>query len=166
MAIAHPIKIFVIFYLHNQIFKPNHTVMSTRINVYLTFKGNCEEAMNFYKECLGGVLTIHRVNGSAIETHCPPEIKDQIMHANLIKDNLVLMGSDMLWPGDLVNGNSVTLSLNCSSEEEINEFFSKLAEGGQITDPLKDQFWGALFGTLTDKFGVKWMLNYDKTADA
>lgn len=137
--------------------------MSTRINAYLTFKGNCEEAMNFYKECLGGELTLNKVEGSPAEEHCPPEAKNQIMHANLIKDDLILMASDMLWPGELEHGNSITLSINCSSEEEINEFFTKLAEGGQVTQPLEDQFWGALFGMLTDKFGLKWMLNFDKT---
>lgn len=140
--------------------------MNTSINVYLTFKGNCEEAMNFYKDCLGGVLTLNRVAGSPVEEQCPPEARNQIMHANLIKDDLILMASDMLWPGELEHGNSITLSLNCKTEEEIRTFFPKLAEGGQITQPLEDQFWAALFGMLTDKFGVKWMLNFDKATEA
>jgi PhnB protein len=58
--------------------------------------------------------------------------------------------------------NNVALSLNCSSEEEINTFFSNISEGGKIIDPLKVQFWGAIFGMLTDQFGINWMFNYDK----
>lgn len=139
--------------------------MRTRINVYLTFKDNCEEAMNFYKDCLGGELTLNRVAGSPMEAHCPAEMKDKIMHANLIKDDLILMASDMLWPGELQHGNATALSLNCETEEEIRDYFSKLAEGGQITDPLKEQFWGAIFGMITDKYGVKWLFNYDKTPE-
>lgn len=140
--------------------------MSTRINVYLTFKGNCEEAMNFYHQCLGGELTLNRVEGSPAEEHCGADDKNKIMHANLIKDDLILMASDMLWPGELKHGNSITLSLNCSSEEETRDLFTKLAEGGQITQPLQDQFWGALWGSLTDKFGFNWMFNYDRTGKA
>jgi len=139
--------------------------MNTQINAYLTFKNNCEEAMTFYQECLGGELTLNRIKGSAMESQFPPEQRDLIMHANLVKDRLSLMGSDMFCTGETANlehGNAMALSLHCSSEEEIKTFFSKLSAGGQITDPLKDQFWGALFGMLTDKFGVKWLLNFEK----
>lgn len=142
------------------------TNMTTRINVYLTFTDNCEEAMTFYQECLGGELTLNRVAGSPMEAQCPPEMKNRIMHANLIKDDLILMASDMLWPGELYRGNAISLSLNCSSEEEIRDLFSKLSEGGRVTDPLKEQFWGAIFGMLTDKFGISWLFNYDKNPES
>ena len=72
------------------------------------------------------------------------------------------MGSDMVGPDGFNKGNNIALSVNCSSEEEINTFFSKLSAGGKIIDPLKVQFWGAIFGVLTDKFGINWMFNYDK----
>jgi len=72
------------------------------------------------------------------------------------------MGTDCVAPGGFNQGNNIALSLNCSSEEEINTFFSKLSEGGKIIDPLKQQFWGAMFGVFDDKFGIRWMLNYDK----
>ena len=134
----------------------------TQINAYINFSGNCREAMTFYKECLGGELTLQTVGGSPIEAQCPAGMKDDILHATLTKGVLLLMGSDMVGPGGLVKGNNIALSLNCSSEEEINTFFSKLSESGNIIDPLKVQFWGAMFGVLTDKFGIRWMLNYDK----
>lgn len=134
----------------------------TQINVYLIFDGNCEEAMTFYKECLGGELAINRVEGSPMEAQCPPEMKNKIMHANLVNGGIVLMASDALMPGKYIKGTDSSVSLNCSSEEEINTFFTKLSAGGQITLPLQEQFWGALFGMFTDKFGVDWMLNFDR----
>ncbi len=134
----------------------------TQINAYINFNGSCREAMTFYKECLDAELTMQTIGGSPIEAQCPASMKDQIMHASLTKGALLLMGSDMTGPGGFVKGNDMALSLNCSSEEEINAFFSKLSEGGEIIDPLKIKFWGAMFGVITDKFGIRWMLHYDK----
>src|SRR5688572_8621698 len=134
----------------------------TQINAYLNFNGNCHEAMTFYKECLGGELTVQTVEGSPIETQCPPAMKHQVLHASLLKDSLVLMASDMTGPDGFIKGNTISLSLNCSSEKEIETFFTKLSSGGQITHPLEKEFWGATFGVLTDKYGIRWMLNYDQ----
>ncbi len=135
--------------------------MTTQINAYLNFNGNCKEAMAFYQECLGGVLQSITMGESPMADQLPPEKKDHIMHSNLTREGvLLLMASDGM--GSSVEGTNVVLSLNCSSEEEANTFFSKLSEGGKITHPLKVEFWGALFGQLTDKFGIHWMLNYDK----
>jgi PhnB protein len=72
------------------------------------------------------------------------------------------MGSDMEGPGGYVPGNTVSLCVACRSEAEINAYFASLAAGGTILDPLGVKFWGDTFGVLTDKFGVRWMLNYDK----
>jgi PhnB protein len=134
----------------------------TQIFAYINFNGNCREAMTFYKECLGAELTIQTVEGSPIEAQCPAGMKDQVMHATLTKEALLLMGSDMAGPGGFTKGNNIALSVNCSSEEDIHAFFSRLSEGGEILDPLKMQFWGAMFGVVTDKFGIRWMFNYDK----
>lgn len=135
----------------------------TQINAYLSFNGNCREAMNFYEECLGAELTLQTIGGSPMEAQCPSAMKDQILHSSLMRNGtLLLMASDMIGPGGLNPGNNIALSLNCSSEEEINSFFSKLSEGGKIIDPLKVQFWGALFGVLNDRFGIRWLLNYDQ----
>lgn len=134
----------------------------TQINAYINFDGNCREAMNFYKECLGGELALQTVEGSPIEEQCPPGIKHLILHASLMKDTLVLMGSDMQGPEGFIKGNSIALSLSCSSEEEIKTFFAHLSNGGKITHALMQSFWGATFGVLTDKFGIRWMLNYDR----
>ncbi|HUS01173.1 MAG TPA: VOC family protein [Chitinophagaceae bacterium] len=138
----------------------------TQINAYINFDGNCREVMTFYKHSLGGELNMQTVEGSPIEAQCPTEIKHQILHASLLKDDLVIMGSDMQEPGGFTKGNNIALSLSCSSDEEIKTFFSKLSEGGKISHNLMQSFWGATFGVLTDKYGIRWMLNYDKNQQA
>ena len=74
------------------------------------------------------------------------------------------MGTDMTGPDGFRQGNNIAVSVNCDSEEEIGTFYSRLSEGGSIMESLKLQFWDALFGVVIDKFGICWMLNFDKTA--
>ncbi len=134
----------------------------TQINAYINFNGNCREAMSFYKECLGGELTLQTIAGTPFEARCPAGMENQIMHSSIIKDGLILMASDMIGPDGFKPGNNVSLSVNCSTEEEINSFFSTLSAGGKVIDPLRAQFWGALFGCIEDKFGIRWIFNYDQ----
>ncbi|HYK76934.1 MAG TPA: VOC family protein [Daejeonella sp.] len=131
----------------------------SKINSYLTFNGRCREAMDFYQNCFGGKLDMQTFGESPME--CAEADKDKIMHAHLATGDLVLMGSDNYQNVPEEIGNMITLSVNCSSLEEIDQFFNKFAEGGQVTMPLQDTFWGAKFGMLTDKFGIKWMFNCD-----
>ncbi len=133
----------------------------TQINAYLRFDGNCREAMTFYKDCLGGELTLLTVAGSPMESQMPPEAGQNIMHSCLTNGERTLMATDM-GPGELVPGNLVSLMLNCSSQEEIEKLFSWLSAGGEVSCPLEEAFWGATFGHLTDQFGVNWILHYDK----
>lgn len=135
----------------------------TQINAYLGFNGQCREAMNFYKDCLEAALTMQSVSETPMSAQCPESMKDHIMHAELKKNGLLLMATDMTPAGEeVIKGNNFALSLNCSSEEEIHHLFDTLSEGGKIIEPVKQQFWGALFGVFTDKFGIRWMLNFDK----
>lgn len=137
----------------------------TQINAYLTFNGNCREAMTFYQTCLGGELSFQTVGESPLSARMPGRMKDCILHATLTKDALTLMGSDMVTGQGLIKGNNVTLSLNCSSEAEVKTFYEQLSAGGVATHQLEESFWGALFGDLTDKFGNHWILNYNKKSN-
>lgn len=92
----------------------------------------------------------------------PPQMKQGILHSTLVNGGLIIMASDMAGEQGVKRGNSVSLMLNCSSEEEIRTFYSKLSAGGKATHPLEETFWGALFGDLVDKFGNPWLLHYDK----
>jgi PhnB protein len=134
----------------------------SNISAYLTFNGNCREAMTFYQECLGGELNLHTIGESPMCEQMPQQMKENILHSALINGNILIMASDMVSDQGLVKGNSVSLMLNCNSEEEIKTCYEKLSAGGNATHPLENTFWGALFGDLTDKFGNHWLLNFTK----
>lgn len=131
----------------------------TLINTYLTFGGNCREAMTFYQDCLGGELTLQTVGETPIGKKMSPQMKDYILHATLIKGALVLQATDMVPQSGLIIGNAVSLSLDCSNEEEIKNYYKKLSAQGKANHPLEDTFWGAICGDLTDKYGNHWLLN-------
>lgn len=133
----------------------------TNVSAYLNFNGNCRDAMTFYKESFGGELMIQTVKETPVAAQCPEGMQDQIMHASLTGDGFVLMASDMIMGGDYQPGNNFSLTVNGSSEDHVRSLFDKLADGGQVVQPLQKQFWGALFGMLSDKFGTRWMFNYD-----
>jgi len=137
----------------------------TQIHAYLTFNGNCREAMTFYKACLGGALSFQTVGAAPLSAKMPERMKYCILSARLKKGALVLMGTDMIGAQGLIKGNNVTLSLNCSSEAEIKTCYEQLSEGGVANHPLEENFWGTLFGELTDKFGNHWILNYNKKSN-
>jgi len=134
----------------------------TQINTYLTFSGNCREAMNFYKDCLGGELTLQTIGDSPLADKMPEAMKACILHATLINKGLILMGSDMVGEQGLIKGNAVSLSINCSSEEEIQQLYEQLSAGGRKDHALERSFWGATFGDLTDKYGNHWLLNFEQ----
>lgn len=129
------------------------------INTYLTFSGNCREAMTFYQQCLGGELSFQTVGESTTAGHMPAQMKNCIIHSTLIKCDLVLMGSDMVSENGLLKGNSVSMMLNCNSEPDVRKLYEKLSAGGKQTHPLELTFWGTLFGDLTDKYGNHWLLS-------
>lgn len=135
-----------------------------QIKSYLTFNGNCREAMGFYQGCLGGELVFQTVGETPLADKLPEKMKSYILHGTLTKDKLVLMGSDMVSDKGLLKGNAVSLMLDCESEEEIRYFFDQLSAEGTITHPLENTFWGAIIGDFTDKFGNNWILHFEKAS--
>lgn len=131
-----------------------------RIDAYLFFENNCREAMTFYKECLGGELNLTTVGQSPAAAQMPPHMADFILHACLTNGDLMLMASDNCMGQPLPKGKTVSLSLSCSSEEEVHAIYAKLSEGGLAHNPPKLEFWGDIFGMLTDKYGQDWMTVY------
>jgi PhnB protein len=131
-----------------------------QLTPYLTFNGNCKEAMEFYHACLGGELFLQTVGESPAKDQMPPQTQNDVMHSRLAAGELVFMASDMMGPGELVRGNATALAIIGRSKAEIQEYFDKLSEGGTVGQPLTDTFFGT-FGSLTDKFGVNWMFQAD-----
>lgn len=138
----------------------------TQINSYLTFNGNCREAMTFYKSCLGGELYFQTVGDSPLAEGLPAAMKACILHATLKKGAWMIMATDIVAEQGLVKGNAVSLMLHCSSEIEIKLFYERLASGGSARHPLSTNFWGAVSGNLTDRYGNNWLLHYDQAGPA
>jgi len=130
-----------------------------QLNPYITFNGNSREAMEFYKACLGGELSIMTVGDSPVASQMPDK-KDNVLHSTLKKDGMVLMASDKIMPGELIQGNTITVCINGGTKEELQQFFAKLSEGGTVGQPLTESFFGT-FGELKDKFGIDWMFQAD-----
>jgi uncharacterized glyoxalase superfamily protein PhnB/uncharacterized protein YndB with AHSA1/START domain len=138
-----------------------------RTSTYINFPGNTEEAFNFYKsvfktEFNGG---IHRFGDIPAQEGQPPvadNVKKMVLHIELpVTGGHILMGSDAPKEmGFTVNiGNNIHINLEPDSREEAKRLFDGLSAGGNITMPLQDMFWGAYFGSFTDKFGINWMVN-------
>jgi PhnB protein len=135
------------------------------LNPYLNFNGNTEEAFSFYKSVFGGdFATIMRFKEMPQEYQDPTEDGQKIMHIALpITGGDMLMGSDVPQKmGKAVTGTNVHISVSPTSEEEAHKIFNGLSAGGKVMMPLTQSFWGALFGMFTDKYGIQWMVNYDK----
>ena len=127
-----------------------------RLNPYLQFDGNCREAMSFYRECLGGDLSIQTFGEAPMGEGTPDEMRDRILHAMLAGGGMVLMASDMVGDHAPSHGGPVTLCLNSEDREEIEAYYAKLAAGATVTQPLMETFFG-LYGALTDRYGINWM---------
>lgn len=129
-----------------------------KLITYLTFAGNCEEALNFYKQALGAEV-LHLSYMGEGEMEIPENLNGKVMHARLkIGDNELYM-SDNFDPSSIKQGNNVSLSLNTDNISQTENLFNRLSEGGSVITPLQDTFWGARFGMFTDKFGIHWMMN-------
>ena len=125
---------------------------------YLTFAGNCEEAINFYKEALGGkIIQLSHMGDGPMEV--PEHLKGKVMHSRLQLGESVLYMSDNFDPVSIHQGNNVHLSLQIDDATELEKLFNNLSAGGKIVRPLEKQFWGAIFGMFVDKFGIHWMMN-------
>ena len=136
-------------------------------NTYLNFKGNCEEAFNFYKSVFGGEFNYIGKFGDM-----PPqegqtmseEEANKIMHVSLPIGTSILMGSDTggEWAPTFIQGNNFSISIGAESKEEADRLYEGLSDGGKATMPMADTFWGDYFGMFEDKFGINWMISYNE----
>ncbi|WP_254560168.1 VOC family protein [Dyadobacter diqingensis] len=138
-----------------------------QINPYINFKGNCEEAFNFYKSVFGGEFAFigrYKDMPPSENGHAHEIDGEKIMHISLpISKETLLMGSDVggEWAEYTIDGNNIQISINVDSENEATQIFNGLSAGGRINMALEKTFWGSFFGMLTDKFGINWMVSYD-----
>ena len=122
------------------------------------FDGNCEEALNYYKDIFDGeVVTLMRYKDGPPE-YASPGIENKIMHATLQFRGIDLLMSDAMM-NPISKGNANYLSVNVDNEDEALAIFNGLSDGGSTEMPFAEVFWGGKFGSLVDKFGVHWMVS-------
>lgn len=132
------------------------------ISSYLSFNGNCKQAIDFYArvfECEPIIMTYGDAPPEeGYET--PEEIKQLIMHGNLNIDGNQLMFSDFMPGLEFICGNNISLTLNGNDKELLTKYFESLAKDGTVTMPLEKTFWSELFGMVTDQFGINWQISH------
>jgi PhnB protein len=128
---------------------------------FLHFDGNCREAMEFYRHCFEAELFLLPFSGAPADV-LPGAAKapERIMHATLSKGATFLMAADTMPGAPFQRGNDFSLAVECESLQEQERLFAALGQNGKVTMPLQDTFWGARFGMLTDRFGLRWMFNF------
>ena len=131
------------------------------VQAYLMFNGRTEEAIDFYKKAVGAEVTMLMRFREAPDQPPPGMVPegwdDKIMHSSFKIGDAELMASDGC-QSDAAGFNGISLALSLASPEEAETKFAALAEGGKVTMPLTKTFFSPAFGTLTDRFGVSWMI--------
>jgi PhnB protein len=134
------------------------------MNPYLLFNGDCETAMKFYEQSLGGkVEAMFTHEGTPMEKMVPADWRKKIIHARLKLGDKVLMASDCP-PERYVKPQGFSVNLDFKSPAEAERVFGALAENGSVQMPLQQTFWAAKFGMVTDRFGTPWMINCETAA--
>lgn len=133
-----------------------------RFNPYLNLGGKAREALAFYAQCFQGEVT-ELMTFAEAKLDVPEAFQDAVIHASFKAEGIHFMVSDGQ-PGEKIEvGNTVTLAIHQESEAEQATLFALLGEGGEVTMPLGDTFWNARYGELTDRYGIRWMFNCQKS---
>jgi PhnB protein len=132
-----------------------------RLDMYLNYPGNCEDAFRFYEKELRGKITTMMRHGDVPESKVPADWKAAILHARLEIGNAVLMGADIPSAQPM---RSAYVTLTVDSAEETERIYRVLSEGGEIFMKMEQTFFAKRFAMLRDKFGTSWMLLHDVPA--
>jgi len=135
---------------------------SMKVRTFLNYGGNCEQALRFYEQHLGGKITMmmtqaQQPNGN----HVPADRKNAILHAQMELGDTEIMASDV--PAEHFQPmRSAYLSLLVDSIDEAESIYALLSEGGQIFMPMEETFFAFRFAMLRDKFGTSWMILHER----
>jgi PhnB protein len=131
--------------------------MASRLNPYISFDGTARDAMETYQGVFGGELSVNTFSDFG---EAPPGFEDKVMHSQLeTPAGFTLMASDTPPGMPFQPGTNISVSLSGDDDGELRGYWDKLAEGGQVGMPLDKQMWGDVFGMVTDRFGITWMVN-------
>ena len=129
------------------------------VNPYIAFKGNCRQAIEFYKNALDAKVLFTQTMGESPMSDMGPA--ENIMHCTLkIGDSNIMMCDDPR-PEAAADGGNISLAIGLNNPERAKQLFGNLAKDGSVIMPLEKTYWAEAFGMVTDKFGVKWMVNCD-----
>jgi len=132
------------------------------VNVYLVFNGQCEEAFKFYTKVLSArVAAFARYSDTPVKEQFPPELQDKIVHGKIIIGGMTLFGSDSP-PGRYETPQGFSLSFNAGSMAEAERIFKAIEEKGDVKMPMQQTFFAERFGMAVDRFGIPWMILYQK----
>ena len=129
------------------------------VNPYIAFKGNCQEAIDFYKDALGAEVLFTQTYGNSPMAKMGPA--DAIMHCTIKVGESNIMMCDDMRPEAGDAGSNISLAVGLNDTDRAKTIFNNLSDGGNVTMPLDKTFWAEAFGMLTDKFGINWMVNCD-----
>jgi PhnB protein len=132
-----------------------------QMDAYLFFPNTAAEAMEFYRGVFGGTMTV--VRRGDVDPSASREEKDLVINATLQTGDFTLRASDR---GDATNAPQarVALSIVGTDEPRLRKIYDDLSAGGSQYSPLQKEFWGDIFGALTDKFGISWQVNIGSAA--
>jgi len=129
------------------------------VNPYIAFKGNCREAIEFYKTALSADVLFTQTVGESPMSNLGSATN--IMHCTMKVGDSTIMMCDDPKPEAAAGDGNISLAIGLNDPEWARQLFGNLADGGSVIMPLEKTYWAEAFGVVTDKFGVKWIVNCD-----
>jgi PhnB protein len=127
------------------------------VSPYIAFKGNCRQAIEFYKNALGADVLFTQTVGESQMSNMGPATN--IMHCTMKVGDSTIMMCDDPRPEAIAGDGNISLTIGLDDPERARQLFGNLADGGSVIMPIEKTYWAEAFGMVTDKFGVKWMVN-------
>ena len=133
-----------------------------KLDIYVNYRGNCEQAFRFYEQHLGGKITsMMRHSELPSQTSVPADWKNAILHARVEIGKTVVMGADIPAAEPM---RSAYLTLRVDTDEEAERLYALLSDGGQIFMKMEETFFASRFAMVRDRFGTSWMLLHEREA--
>ncbi len=129
-----------------------------KIQSYLSFNGNCQEAFNFYQKIFGGEI-INKETYENKEVDIPDHYRNKLQHAELKGKGFHFMGYDASPDTPLTSGTNIQMSVDVETKSEVDEIFDALSKSGRVHTPLQETSWNAYYGRCSDQYNIDWMIN-------
>ncbi|GAA4243371.1 MULTISPECIES: VOC family protein [Winogradskyella] len=132
-----------------------------KVQPYLAFKGDCKNALEFYKSVLGGSIQNEQTYND-VKIDIPANYRDKLQHAELKGKGFHIMAYDASPDTPLTNGTNINMSIDLDSKEDAVSIFNQLSAQGTVHTPFQEMSWDAFYGRCSDQYNVSWMVNYKK----